>query len=654
MARKKIQNWVAVGILFFVLVAMVITGFGTGGSGGLGSLSGGGAPSANEIAKVGKVAITADQVNNQFNQDFQQLRQNLPNATIVEFLSQGGFEGSVERLIALEALRQYAQTRGIVATRRMVDNAIATADEFSFARVGGTFNNDLFLRALQQASVSEQQVRDEYGRRLLQQQLLLPIISGATMPQTIAQAYATVPMEQRSGVIGAVPAGAIERTLNPSEAEITAYYQRYRDYFTIPERRAIKYAMIGADQITITPPTDAEIQTVYNNTPRYQAGQIRTLESVNFGLAGSAQADATAFVARVRGGTSFQQAAQAAGRSEAYFRRANQSQRDFANLVTPEVSAQAFTAQQGAIIGPVRSQLGWLVVRVETAAAGQPLASVRADIVRELERRKRTAAINALATQLEQQIEEGKSFEDVATGAHLTVVTSQPLTAQGRLSNGQAATIAPELRTLLPAAFEMDADDSTPQIVSIEENTRYALIGIERSEAAAPPPLAEIHDLVRTQLIRRTAIRNARQIADAIAARINGGMAPAAAFAQAGLPLPPPQPISTTRSTVMTQQVPESLRLFFRLRPGTAAVVAAPNNAGWMIAAPLQSTRATAASPAAAASARAQLNQVTQEEAQWQILKAMEASVGVQRNTGAIQAERRRIQATMTIGPQQQ
>ncbi len=618
MARKKIQNWVAVGILFFVLVAMVITGFGTGGSGGLGSLSGGGAPSANEIAKVGKVAITADQVNNQFNQDFQQLRQNLPNATIVEFLSQGGFEGSVERLIALEALRQYAQTRGIVATRRMVDNAIATSPEFQFAQVGGTFNNDLFLRALQQASVSEQQVRDEYGRRLLQQQLLLPMISGATMPQTMAQAYATVPMEQRSGVIGVVPAGAIERTLNPSEAEITAYYQRYRDYFTIPERRAIKYAMIGADQITITPPTDAEIQTVYNNTPRYQAGQIRTLESVNFGLAGSAH------------------------------------QRDFANLVTPEVSAQAFTAQQGAIIGPVRSQLGWLVVRVETAAAGQPLASVRADIVRELERRKRTAAINALATQLEQQIEEGKSFEDVATGAHLTVVTSQPLTAQGRLSNGQAATIAPELRTLLPAAFEMDADDSTPQIVSIEENSRYALIGIERSEAAAPPPLAEIRDQVRTQLIRRTAIRNARQIADAVAARINGGMAPAAAFAQAGLPLPPPQPISTTRSTVMTQQVPESLRLFFRLRPGTAAVVAAPNNAGWMIAAPLQSTRATAASPAAAASARAQLNQVTQEEAQWQILKAMEASVGVQRNTGAIQAERRRIQATMTIGPQQQ
>jgi peptidyl-prolyl cis-trans isomerase D len=322
--------------------------------------------------------------------------------------------------------------------------------------------------------------------------------------------------------------------------------------------------------------------------------------------------------------------------------------------VTPQVAQQAFGAQQGAIIGPVRSQLGWLVVRVESAAGGQPLAAVRADIVRELERRKRTAAINALATRLEQQIEEGKSFEDVASGAHLTVVTTPAITAQGRLSSGQAwPALSAELRTLLPAAFEMEADDSTPQVASIEENTRYALVGIERTEAAAPPPLAEIHDLVRTQLIRRTALRQARQIADAIAARINGGATPAAAFAQAGLPLPPPQPITTRRANIMTQQVPESLRLFFRLRPGTAAVVAAPNNGGWVVAAPQQSLRATAATPQDTASAQRQLSQVAQEEGQWQVLKAMELSVGVQRNTAAIQAERRRIAATMTAGPQQ-
>ena len=40
--RRKSRTWAVAAILFFSLVAIVITGFGTGGFGGLGSLAGGG------------------------------------------------------------------------------------------------------------------------------------------------------------------------------------------------------------------------------------------------------------------------------------------------------------------------------------------------------------------------------------------------------------------------------------------------------------------------------------------------------------------------------------------------------------------------------------------------------------------------------------
>ena len=654
MARKKFRNFTIGVILFLSLIAIVITGFGTGGFGGIDSLGGGGGQTGTELARVGRTVITTEEANNQFNRDFQQLRQRLPNAQITEFLNQGGFEGAVDRLVAIEALRQYAQARGIVATRQMIDTAISTAPDFQFARIGNNFDNNIFQRALQQAGVSLEEIRREFARQLLQRQVLEPIVAGFTVPLGVGQAYATVPMEQRTGMIGVVPVGAIERGLNPTDAEVAAYYQRYRDYFTVPERRVIKYAVIGPEQVTVTPPTDAEIQAVYNNTPRYQAGRIRTLESVNFGNAGNAQADANAFAQRVRGGTGFQAAAAAAGRGDAYARRVNQTQQDFANLVTPQIAAQAFQAAQGAIIGPVRSQLGWLVVRVESAGGGQPLAAVRADIVRELERRKRTAAINALVAQLEQQIDEGASFEDVARGAHLNVITTPPITAQGMLANGRPAPqVTPDLRALLAPAFEMEPDDSQAQVPAIQADSRYALLGIDRAEAAAPPPLAEIRDRVRGQLVRRTALTRARQVADGIAARINRGMPIAQAFAQAGIPLPPPQPIRAQRMDIMVRQAPASLQLFFRLRPGTAAVIAAPNSGGWMVAAPQQSLRAAAATPQGAEEARRQLAQAAESEAEAQLLKAMELSVGVQRNTAAIRAERQRIGASMVTGPQQ-
>ena len=131
MARKKFRNFTVGAILFLSLVAIVITGFGTGG-GGLGDVGGGGQTTETELAKVGSTPITTDQANNQFNESFQQLRRQLPNAQITEFLSQGGFEGSVDRLIALEALRQYAEARGVTVTRQMIDNAISAAPEFQF------------------------------------------------------------------------------------------------------------------------------------------------------------------------------------------------------------------------------------------------------------------------------------------------------------------------------------------------------------------------------------------------------------------------------------------------------------------------------------------------------------------------------------------
>lgn len=652
MARKKFRNFTVGFILFLSLVAIVVTGFGTGG-GGLGDVGGGGQTTGTELASVGGTSITTDRVNNQFNESFANLRRQLPNVQIAEFLNQGGFEGSVDRLIAIEALRQFAEARGVTVTRQMIDNAISTAPEFQFARIGTNFDNNLFLQALQQAGVSLNQVRDEYGRQLLQRQALAPIAAGFTMPRSVAQAYATVPLEQRTGVIGVVPVGAIERGLNPSDAEVARYFETYRDHFAIPERRVIKYALIGPEQITVAAPTDAEIQTVYNNTPRYQAGRIRTLESLIFG-GRTAQADATAFAQRLRGGTGFREAAQAAGRGDAYARRENQTEQQFSSLVTPEISAQVFRAQQGAIIGPVRSSLGWHVVRVETAGGGRPLETVRADIVRELERRKRTAAINALATQIEQQIEEDVNFEDAARNARLTIVTSPPITAQGRLGNGTPwPALTAEVRALLPAAFDMEADATDPQIVAVQENARYALIGIVRTDAAAPPPLAEVRDRVRAQLIRRTALVRSYRIANEIAARINGGMPIAQAFAQAGLPLPPPEPINAQRQSVMRREAPPALQLFFRLRPGTAGVVAAPRDGGYMVAAPQQSTRTTNVPQPVAGLARAELAQAVPQEAEFQLLKAMEDRIGVQRNTAAIRAERQRIAATMTAGPVQ-
>ena len=78
------------------------------------------------------------------------------------------------------------------------------------------------------------------------------------------------------------------------------------------------------------------------------------------------------------------------------------------------------------------------------------------------------------------------------------------------------------------------------------------------------PPLAQIRDRVRAALIRDRRSPRARQIADAIAARINAGTPPARAFAEALPGLPAPEQIDLRRHDIMRtdrQAPPPSGRL---------------------------------------------------------------------------------------------
>ncbi|HEV7658223.1 MAG TPA: SurA N-terminal domain-containing protein [Allosphingosinicella sp.] len=647
--RKSLRSWATIALLFLALVAIVVTGFGTGGGGGLGALGGGNAsPTGDQLATVNGEAITADATSAEVNRGFQQLRTRLPNAEMAEYLRQGGYEGAVDALINLVAMRQYGEARGLVATAQMIDRFLVNRAEFQNAV--GQYDPALYQQFLQQSGVNERTLRSNVATDLIRQQLLDPVVPQSApgsppilrVPQGVVRAYAAARLERRRGAIGLVPVAALAAGINPSDDEIARYYARNRIQYTVPERRVIKFAVIGAEQAAAAAPTEAEIQTVYRNTPHYQSGQVRTLLSVVF----TGQSEANAFAQRVRGGTSFMEAARAAGRSEADVRLPNMRQAGFANQTSADVAGQAFRAQQGAVIGPVRSPLGWHVVRVETVSAGRPLEAVRADIVREVARRKAAVAVAALASRLEDQISAGGSFEEIARAARLTIVTTPPITVTGVQANGQAWAVPADLRPLLAATFEIDADNPEPAVAQIQGNARYALISVDRAEPAAVPPLPQVRDRVRAALIREQALARARQIANAIVARIRGGMPPARAFAEAMPGLRPPEQIDLRRVDIIRadRQAPAPLSALFRIRPGTAEVLAMPGGAGWYVIVAQQSVRGDIASaPDTLGTTRQQLQATAEVELERQFLRAMTLRANVQRNDAAIRAERLRL-----------
>lgn len=642
--RKSMRSWATVALLLFALIAIVVTGFGTGGVGGLDALSGKGGASGDKLARVGGQDITSEEVRDILTRSFASAREQQPTLDMAGFIAQGAYERTLNQLIVSTAIRLFGQEQGLTVSQRMVDREIVNIP--AFRNFTGQFDQNSFRAALAAQNVTEAALRDDISRALMQRQLIAPVALGIRVPDTVVRQYTALALERRRGSVGVVPFQLMAQGINPSDAELAAFYQRNRAAFTDPERRIVKYALMGREQVTQNvAPTEAEIQAVYNhNAAVYGPRETRTLQSIVL----PTQAAAQAFVQRVRGGTDFAAAASQAGFSARDITFANQQRAQFTTATAAPVAQAAFAAAQGAVVGPIQSELGFHVVRVAqiNTTPARSLDAVRGDIARAIEARKRTDALAALIGRVEDQLSSGANFDEVARAEHLTVVTTPALNASGQpgpMPAGQTWTAPAELAPLLRPAFDIDPENLDPTVEQLVPNERFALVGVARVQPAAPPPLAQISDRVRTAFIQRAALQRARALADSIVARINAGTPAAQAYAAAQPRLPAARPVDVQRIQIMRtdQQAPPPLIALFSIPAGKARVVAAPNNEGWYIVAHEQSTPGNADSePTLVTRIRTDLLGSVAEDFAEQFARAIEAKSNIERNPAAIAAAR--------------
>lgn len=632
---KKSQKFMVV-VLVIGLFAIVATGFGTDGMGGLGGA--GGAGGGQSLVSVGGEAVTPNEVNDQVNRQLDRARQREPEIDVASFVRAGAFEEIVRQLVSQKAMVAFAEKVGIGVSKRMVDGQIASIPQFK--NIAGQFDRQAFQQALQREKMTEEQLRREMSGALIQRQVLLPVAGSPFVPQAMAVQYASLLLEQRSGSVGLVPAAAMGAGREPTDAEVAAFYRQNQGRYTIPERRVIRYAIIGAERVAAAAkPTEAEIAAVYRqNQAQYGAKETRTLSQVVL----PDEAAARALAAKIAGGTSFAAAAAGAGFGAGDIAVGDQTRDQFAKLSSPTVAAAAFAAAQGGTTAPVRSPLGWHVIRVDAinTSAAQPLAAVRGDIESRLATQKSTEALTSLVTKIEDSIGEGSSFEEVARANGLAIQETPPVTGAG-LQPGVAGWQPPaELGPLLRPAFDMGEDDD-PLVEAIVPNQRFALFSVSRIVPAAPPPLQQIAQIVKADLVKRRASERARAVATALVAKINGGVPARQAFAEADVKLPAPQAVTARRIDIArpNQPVPPPLAMMFSLPRGKARLLAAPQGAGWFVVHLEQTVAGNAATaPQLVQATRSQFQRIIGEEYAEQFSRAVEKSVDVERNEDAIRA----------------
>ena len=627
-------------ILFLgVIAAAFILGDVSNGKFGNGSILGGGT-----AAKAKGYSLSDTELQDRVQRVFENARRSNPGLQIGDFLTQGGAAQVYDQLVAALTLKAFADREDIHISKRLVDAQIAQIPAFQDA--AGNFSQDAFRALLTRERLTEQALRDDISREILQRHLLAPVGLGVKLTDNQVLPYASLLLEARQGTVAAIPAIAFLDEKNPTDAQLADYYKKNSARFTIPEQRRIRYAVIDADRFAqAAQPTDADIATYYNqNKAAYAAKESRSVEQLVLPTEAAAKAVAT----QVKSGKTLAAAAQGAGL--AVSAQADQTREALTASAGKAAADAAWAARQGDLVGPVRGPLGWLLLRVTAVkdTPARPLAAARDEIVTTLRAQKEKQLLTDFTGKIEDAIADGGTFEEVVKDNGLKLETSPPVLATGKQIKDAAFAAGPDLAPLIAPVFQMGADDDA-QLIPITPDKRYALAAPGDIIAAAPPPLAEVKQLVLAQYKLNAGNLKAKAVAEQIQATVAKGAKLGDAITQAGVKLPAPQVLGGRRADIMRgqQRPPAEVAILFAMAANTVKTLPIGQDRGYFVVQLNKIERGDAkGQPELLNQVRTQLGDVVGQEYGQQFERAIEKELGVTRNANALAKVRQALSAT--------
>jgi peptidyl-prolyl cis-trans isomerase D len=625
--RGKRTSKIVLGFVALVMLAFTFAGveYKSG-------FQGFGGASDDTIAKVGDRRLHAADVRQRIENLVRRAQMQNPDASTAMLVAQGAYEPLIDSAISAMALDAYGRSQGLAAGKRLVDAQIASIPDF---QLGGNFDESTFRYRLSQLKMGEDQLRRELAGDVIRRQLLDPVDTAPQMPLGVASLYVSVLLESREGLIGIVPTAAMHADGAPSDAEIQDYYKKNVAHYTMPERRALRYALISGAEMAKTPPSEADIARFYQaNQASYAAVQKRKIAQIIL----QDQDKANAFMAKVKGGTSFTKAATAEGFERSDVELGEQTRKSFADKAPATIVNAAFSAAEGALIGPVKTDFGWSVVQVQSIdnTPARTLADVHDEISASLGKQQADERLADLVNKLQDSLGDGASFDDTVRAQHLTASETPAITADGRDPEQKDYQLPIIVRPLLKPGFDATPGDH-PTVETIGAGQTYAMLAVGRVIPAAPIPLAKLRDRVTADFAAFKASARAETVAKGIVAKVNGGASMSSAFSDAKLP--EPQKMGGRRDQLARNgaQVPPAMAFLFTLPAGATRALPAPNGMGWLV---IHVGKVTPGDPKAnpelLAGARSQLSPPLAEEYAAQFANAVAASVKISRDDRAI------------------
>jgi peptidyl-prolyl cis-trans isomerase D len=424
-----------------------------------------------------------------------------------------GIEDQVFQALVLDRLTAIeAQRLGIVVSDEELERAVAQAPQF---QRDGRFIGTQEIRRLLELQGSTPQEFEADLRRSLVRERLETLVAGVA---TVTDAEVEREYRRRNEQIRSeyVRVEASQAGLDATDDEIKARFEKQRDAYRLPERRVVSFALLDESalrrRVTVT---DRDIEAYYQENKdefreEEQACASHVLVKVKTDPAekdGHTDAEAKALAAKlleaVRGGEDFAAVARKSSEDQGSASRGGDLGCFPRGRMLPEFEGAAFSMEAGEISDPVRTSLGYHIIRLASLReeTTQPVSQVK-DRIRETLSAQRTAAlveeqVGALAAPLSR----GRSLEDAARTQGITVQKTRAF-ARGEAVEPLAS---PQLN---PRAFRLGKVGEVDR-EGFAVPKGFAFIALAEIQPSRIPELKEVRDQVRKDLLAEKALAQA-------------------------------------------------------------------------------------------------------------------------------------------------
>ena len=388
--------------------------------------------SAGWAAKVDDVEISLFQLESAYQNQLLQLSEygELPAPYLASIKS-----GILERLIRDTLVELHVVETGYRVDDAMVTELIQDAPQF---QEDGVFNKELYYTWLAQTAQDARLFEAQQRQSIRSSQLQRGIGATAFVTPSEYRRYLNLVGEQRQVSIATFDVAALAETVVVKEEDIVAYYDARPDEFRSPETVDFDYIELRRDWLTqeVEITEEALLRQYEESANRYQQDEQRQARHILITFdddEAGAEEQAVALTIRVNAGEPFEDLARQYSKDGGTAEQGGDLGRILQTQMPGPLGDAIFTMQKGEIQGPIRSDFGFHVVRLDDIIVGGPLPldQVRGELEAELRTRAADARFLELERTLADALFDANDLEVMAETSGLKVAVATGFTRSG-------------------------------------------------------------------------------------------------------------------------------------------------------------------------------------------------------------------------------